>query len=47
MHTHASSFFFVEKYPRSLLYGGDEEEDFLYCLPNNKKIDVSREMMDI
>jgi hypothetical protein len=46
MHTHASSFFFVEKYPRSLLYGGDEEEDFLYCLPNNKKIDVCREMMD-
>jgi hypothetical protein len=29
------------KYPRgSLVYGGDEEDDFLYCLPDNKKIDV-------
>ena len=45
IHT-LQAFFFVEKYPRSLLYGGDEEEDFLYCLPNNKKIDVCREMMD-
>jgi hypothetical protein len=25
------------KYPRgSLVYGGDEEDDFLYCLPDNK-----------
>jgi hypothetical protein len=35
------------KYPRgSLVYEGDEENDFLYCLPNNKEIDVCREMMD-
>jgi hypothetical protein len=27
------------KYPRgSLVYGGDDEEDFLYCLPDNKEI---------
>jgi hypothetical protein len=35
------------KYPRgSLVYEGDEEDDFLYCLPDNKEIDVCREMMD-
>jgi hypothetical protein len=35
------------KYPRgSLVYEGDEENDFLYCLPHNKEIDVYREMMD-
>jgi hypothetical protein len=35
------------KYPRgSLVYGGDDEEDFLYCLPNNKEINVCREMMN-
>jgi hypothetical protein len=35
------------KYPRgSLVYEGDEEDDFLYCLPHNKEIDVCREMMD-
>jgi uncharacterized membrane protein len=35
------------KYPRgSLVYGGNDEDDFLYCLPNNKKINVYREIMD-
>jgi hypothetical protein len=35
------------KYPRgSLIYGGNDEDDFLYCLPNNKEINVCREMMD-
>jgi hypothetical protein len=28
------------------VYEGDEEDDFLYCLPDNKEIDVCREMMD-
>jgi hypothetical protein len=35
------------RYPRgSLLYGGSDEDDFMYCLPDNKEIDVCREMMD-
>jgi hypothetical protein len=35
------------QYPRgSLVYGGDDEDDFLYCLPDNKKIHVCREMAD-
>jgi hypothetical protein len=35
------------KYPQgSLVYGGDNEDDFLYCLPNSKEINVCREMMD-
>jgi hypothetical protein len=35
------------KYPRgSLVYGGDDEDDFLYCLPDNKEINVCREMMN-
>jgi hypothetical protein len=35
------------KYPRgSLVYGGDDEDDFLYCLPDNKEIKVCREMVD-
>jgi hypothetical protein len=35
------------KYPRgSLIYGGDDEDDFLYCLPDNKEINLCREMMD-
>jgi hypothetical protein len=35
------------KYPRgSLVYEGDEENDFLYCLPDSKEINVCREMMD-
>jgi hypothetical protein len=35
------------KYPQeSLVYGRDNEDDFLYCLPNSKEINVCREMMD-
>jgi hypothetical protein len=35
------------KYPRgSLVYGGNDEDDFLYCIPDNKEINVCREMMD-
>jgi hypothetical protein len=35
------------KYPRgSLVYGGDDEDDFLYCLPGNKEIHVCQEMAD-
>jgi uncharacterized protein YqgQ len=35
------------KYPQgSLVYGGNDEDDYLYCLPENKEIDVCREMMD-
>jgi hypothetical protein len=35
------------KYPRgSLVYGGDDEDDFLYYLPDNKEIHVCREMTD-
>jgi hypothetical protein len=30
----------------SLVYEGDEEDDFLYCLPDNKKIDICQKMMD-
>jgi hypothetical protein len=33
------------KYPRgSLVYGGDDEDDFLYCLLDYKEIHVCREM---
>jgi hypothetical protein len=35
------------KYPRgSLVYGGDDKDYFLYCLPNNKEINICREMMN-
>jgi hypothetical protein len=35
------------KYPQgSLVYGGNDEDDFLYCLPDSKEINVCREMMD-
>jgi hypothetical protein len=35
------------KYPRgSLVYGGSDEDDFLYCLPDSKEINVCWEMMD-
>jgi hypothetical protein len=35
------------KYPRgSLVYGGSEEDDFLYCLLDNKEINVCREIMN-
>jgi hypothetical protein len=34
------------KYPRgSLVYSGNDEDDFLYCLPDNKEISVCQEMM--
>jgi hypothetical protein len=33
------------KYPAgSLVYSGTDEDDFLYCLPDNKEISVCREM---
>jgi hypothetical protein len=35
------------QYPRgSMVYGGDDEDDFLYCLPDNKEIHVYWEMTD-
>jgi hypothetical protein len=35
------------KYPQgSLVYGGNNEDDFLYCLPDSKEINVCCEMMD-
>jgi hypothetical protein len=35
------------KYPLgSLVYGGNDEDDFLYCLLDSKEIHVCREMMD-
>jgi hypothetical protein len=35
------------KYPRgSLVYGGDDEDDFLYYLPDNKEINICLEMAD-
>jgi hypothetical protein len=35
------------KYPRgSLVYSGNDEDDFLYCLPDSKEINVYLEMMD-
>ena len=35
------------KYPQgSLVYGVDNDDDFLYCLPDSKEINVCREMMD-
>jgi hypothetical protein len=34
------------KYPQgSLVYSDSDDDDFLYCLPNNKEISVYREMM--
>ena len=29
-----------------MVYGGDNDDDFLYCLPDSKEINVCREMMD-
>jgi hypothetical protein len=29
-----------------LVYGGNDEDNFLYCLPDSKEINVCREMMD-
>jgi hypothetical protein len=35
------------KYPRgSLVYGGNDEDNFPYCLPDSKEIHVYREIMD-
>jgi hypothetical protein len=35
------------KYPRgSLVYGGNDKDDYLYCLSDNKEIDVCQELMD-
>jgi hypothetical protein len=35
------------KHPRgSLIYGGNDEDDFFYCLRDNKEINVCREIMD-
>jgi hypothetical protein len=35
------------KYPLcSLVYGENDEDDYLYCFPDNKEIDVCCEMMD-
>jgi hypothetical protein len=35
------------KYPQgSLVYDGNDEDDFLYFLPDNKELHVWREMMD-
>jgi hypothetical protein len=35
------------KYPQgSLVYGGDNDDDFLYCLRDSKEINVCHEMMD-
>jgi hypothetical protein len=35
------------KYPRgSLVYGGSDKDDFLYCLLDSKEINVFHEMMD-
>jgi hypothetical protein len=32
------------KYPKgALVFNGTDEDDFLYCLPNNKEISVCRE----
>jgi hypothetical protein len=32
--------------PGSLVFNGTDEDDFLYCLPNNKEISVCREMAE-
>jgi hypothetical protein len=35
------------KYPSGLLvYGGNDDDDYLYCLLDNREIQVCREMMD-
>jgi hypothetical protein len=35
------------KYPRgALVYEGNDEDDFLYYLPDNREINVCHEMMD-
>jgi hypothetical protein len=38
---------FPFQYPQgSLVYGGDNDDYFIYCLPDGKEINVCREMMD-
>jgi hypothetical protein len=35
------------KYPSgSLVYGGNDKDDYLYCLPDSREIEVCVEMMD-
>jgi hypothetical protein len=34
------------KYPQGSLYGGKDKDDYLYCLLDNKEIDVCREIID-
>lgn len=35
------------KYPSgSLVYGGNNEDDYIYCLPDSREIEVCREIMD-
>jgi hypothetical protein len=35
------------KYPSgSLVYGSNDEDDYLYCLPDSKEVEVCHEMMD-
>lgn len=35
------------KYPSSsLVYGGNDEDDYLYCLPDNRELEVCHKMMD-
>jgi hypothetical protein len=34
------------KCPEGPWYGGSDEDDFFYCLPDNKEIHIFREMMD-
>jgi hypothetical protein len=29
-----------------MVYGGNDEDDYPYCVSDNKEIDVCREMMD-
>lgn len=36
------------KYPSgSLVYGGNDENGYLYCLPGNMELEACHEMMDI
>jgi hypothetical protein len=43
VHHHAKDL----RYPRgSLVYEGNDEDDYLHCLRDNKEIDVCREIMD-
>lgn len=38
----------VLKYPSGFLdYGRNDEDGYLYCLPDNKELEVCRDMMDM